>query len=116
MDENDHFHALSHKSCALGILGLNVIDPSSLPPGEMTLITCTIFKSKHQDQIGYFCLCRNPLLGLTEDQCKALLDKISMALTETPFPDDITAAAEYPAYIYKGSDRLGIVSPISAAD
>ncbi len=110
LDESDYFHALSHKSCALGVLGLNVIDPSSLAPGELTLITCTIFKSKHQNQIGYFCLCRNPLLGLTEDQCRVLLDKISMALTGTAFPDDITTASKYPAYIYKGSDRLGLYS------
>ena len=110
LDESDHFHALSHKSCALGILGLNVIDPMSLAPGDITLITCTVFKSKHQDQIGYFCLCRNPLLGLTEDQCKTLLNKISMTLTGNAFPDDITAAPKYPAYIYKGPDRLGVYS------
>ena len=110
LDESDHFHALSHKSCALGILGLNTIDPSSLDSGDITLITCTIFRSKHQNQVGHFCLCRNPLLGLTEDQCKVLLDKISMTLTGTAFPDDITAASKYPAYIYKGSDSLGIYS------
>ena len=108
IDQNDFFDSMSVRSCSLGILGLNWIETKELADFQRSLMTVTIFCQKKGDDVEYFCLCRNPLVGLNEEQCMRMLNGISTKEYGVPFPQNISSAPKYPAYVYKGKLDMGL--------
>ena len=108
LDQDDHFNSMSHRSCSLGVLGLNWIDSTDLPEPRVTPMTVTVFRRKKGNMFEFFCLCRNPLLGLSHEECQAMLNNISQRTYGVDFPQNISSATSYPAYIYKGKQGMGV--------